>query len=158
MQVPNQIQISNNANPTEQSPLWLDNFISIYQSLAVDNLVNLSKLYHQHVTFEDPLHQINGFTELATYFDNLYQNVSQCSFDIQQVLCAGNQAAIYWTMTFVHSRLNNGKPITVEGHSLLMGDKDKVVYHRDYFDVGQMLYENVPVLSRLIRWLKGRIS
>ena len=61
-------------------------------------------------------------------------------------------------MTYVHQHLNSGEAITVQGHSLIMGDNDKVVYHRDYIDLGQMLYENVPVLGAIIRWLKRRIN
>ena len=139
-------------------PVWLDNFISIYQSLAVDNLSGLAQLYHENIIFEDPLHVITGFSALADYFDNLYQYVSNCTFVINQVIREGNQAGIYWTMTYTHKYLNGGKTISVEGHSLIMGDKDKVVYHRDYIDLGQMIYENVPVLGGIIRWLKRRIN
>jgi hypothetical protein len=145
-------------NQCEGTPLWLDNFVNIYQSLAVDNLTNLTKLYHEDVTFQDPLHEIKGFKALADYFDNLYQNVSECTFVINQVLNKGNQAAIYWTMTYSHRRLNGGKPIAVEGHSLIMGHKDKVVYHRDYLDLGQMLYENIPLVGGIIRSIKRRMS
>lgn len=154
---------SKNANINEHyslevNPIWLDNFIQIYQSLSVDNLSQLNQLYHENVSFQDPLHVIMGFDALAEYFDTLYQNLSQCTFVINQVLHKGNQAAVYWTMTYTHKRLNDGKAIMVEGHSLIMGDKDRVVYHRDYIDLGQMLYENIPVLGGVIRWLKGRIS
>lgn len=140
------------------NPVWLENFIYIYQSLAVDNLAGLAQLYHEDITFQDPLHVISGFTALADYFDNLYQHVASCTFIINQVIRDGNQAGIYWTMTYVHKHLNGGKAISVEGHSIIMGDKDKVVYHRDYIDLGQMLYENVPVLGGIIRWLKRRIN
>jgi hypothetical protein len=139
-------------------PMWLENFIFIYQSLSVDNLSGLTKLYHQDVTFQDPIHQISGFQQLKEYFENLYQNVNSCTFVINQVLHEGNQAAIYWTMIYTHHRLNAGEPIKVEGSSLIMGDNDKVVYHRDYIDLGQMLYEHIPVLGRVIRWLKVRAS
>ncbi|HCW90926.1 MAG TPA: transcriptional regulator, partial [Marinobacter sp.] len=32
----------------------------------------------------------------------------------------------------------------------------RIGYHRDYFDAGQLLYENVPVLGRMIRWIRGQ--
>ena len=60
-------------------------------------------------------------------------------------------------MTYSHKQLNSGKPITVEGHSFIMGDDSKVTYHRDYVDLGQMLYEHIPVLGRLIQWVKKRM-
>ena len=35
---------------------------------------------------------------------------------------------------------------------------DKVYRHRDYFDAGALLYEHVPLLGRVIRWLKRRMG
>jgi hypothetical protein len=150
-------------NPTltgsdEVKPLWLANFIEVYQDLSVDNLANLKAIYHQEVVFQDPLHQLNGFNALADYFAELYQNVFACRFVIKHIIQQGNQAAIYWTMTYQHPKLRGGRTIEVEGHSLIKGQDNKVIYHRDYLDVGQMLYEHIPVLGRVISWLKKRVS
>lgn len=144
--------------PNEYMPIWLENFIDIYQKLSTDNIGLLESLYHQDIMFQDPMHEISGFTDLYKYFTLLYQNVNYCKFEIKQVFHQGNQAAIYWTMTYGHKKLNHGKPIIVEGHSLIMGIESKVTYHRDYLDLGQMLYQHVPVLGRAIQWLKKRVS
>lgn len=138
--------------------VWLTNFIEIYQQLSRDNLSSLSNLYDQDIVFQDPLHKINGFNNVADYFAQLYENVSACHFVINRVILEGNQAAIYWTMTYQHKRLKSGLPIEVEGHSLIKGEDNKVIYHRDYLDLGQMLYEQVPLLGSIIRWLKKRVS
>lgn len=141
----------------ETMPIWLEKFINIYQLLSIDNLSLLETLYHQNIRFQDPIHEINGFNDLSKYFNQLYQNVLSCQFDITQIFHQDNQAAIYWTMIYSHKQLNNGNPITVEGHSLIIGDDGKVIYHRDYIDLGQMLYEHIPVLGRLITWTKKRM-
>jgi hypothetical protein len=31
---------------------------------------------------------------------------------------------------------------------------NKVIYHRDYLDLGSMLYEQLPFIGKLISWLK----
>ncbi len=36
--------------------------------------------------------------------------------------------------------------------------RDKVYRHRDYFDAGAMLYEHLPVLGRVVSWLKRRVG
>jgi hypothetical protein len=140
------------------TPFWLVNFTDAYQQLSVENLACLKSVYHPDVEFQDPLHELSGFASLAGYFDDLYENVSSCRFVINQVMYKDNNAAIYWTMTYQHKKLNGGKSIEVQGHSLLKGQGNKVIYHRDYLDVGQMLYEHIPVLGGIIRWLKKRIS
>ena len=61
-------------------------------------------------------------------------------------------------MHFQHGKLKNGQPILVEGHSRLKFVDNKVICHRDYFDVGSMLYENVPVVGDLVRLIKNRAA
>jgi ketosteroid isomerase-like protein len=142
----------------DEPPLWLTNFIDIYQNLSVDNVAALKLVYHPDIVFQDPLHLISGFDDFADYFDQLYQNVSACRFVINQVMHQGDSAAVYWTMTYQHKQLNGGKSIDVEGHSFLTGRGDKVICHRDYLDLGQMIYEHVPVFGGVVRWLKKRVK
>ncbi len=59
-------------------------------------------------------------------------------------------------MLLKHPRLNGGALVTVPGSTHLRF-RDKVVYHRDYFDAGAMLYEQLPLIGMVIRIIKGRI-
>jgi hypothetical protein len=138
------------------APNWLRGFVDIYQQLSTDNLNLLEQVYHQDVTFIDPMHEIQGFNELSEYFKALYTNLSACEFVIEQVIEQPFQAAIYWQMTYCHKKLNGGKPIQVQGHSHIKGHDGKVIYHRDYIDLGAMLYEHLPVLGKVTQWIKKR--
>jgi hypothetical protein len=140
------------------SPLWLNNFVRVYQVLSIDNLQLLSEIYHENVIFIDPILQVEGYENLYDYFESSYQNLTSCKFVIEQVIQQDSQAAIYWKMTFQHRKLNKGKHITVSGSSRIQGADDKVVYHRDYLDIGEMLYENLPVLGKFIRWIKSQAA
>ena len=150
--------MSNEVGLAPNQPVWLTNFVDQYQKLSVDNLELLSTIYHTDVVFQDPIHEIKGFDALNDYFKNLYQNLAACYFVVNKVLCEDDQAAVYWTMTYVHPKLANGKAVSVEGHSLLKGADNKVIYHRDYLDVGAMVYEHVPVIGKAVRWLKNRMA
>ena len=57
-----------------------------------------------------------------------------------------------------HKQLNGQKPIEVQGHSHLKMLDGQVVYHRDYLDIGSMLYEHIPVLGCAIKSIKKRAS
>jgi ketosteroid isomerase-like protein len=140
------------------SPDWLNNFISIYQQLSINNLELLSNIYHQDVTFVDPIHKVEGFDNLYDYFKRLYLNLASCDFVIEDVIEQGTYAAIYWKMTYTHKKLNQGKPVTVFGHSHLKARDDKVIYHRDYLDLGVMIYEQLPLIGRVIRWIKSQAA
>jgi limonene-1,2-epoxide hydrolase len=54
--------------------------------------------------------------------------------------------------------MNKGKPIAVDGITMLKIADDRVVYHRDYYDLGQMVYENIPLIGRLIKKIKRALS
>ena len=136
--------------------LWLNNFIDIYSELGTDNLADLERVYHPEVEFTDPMHSLRGFDRLLTYFEDLYQQIISCDFVIEHAIESGTEAAVYWTMTLRHKQLNAGQPIRLEGHSHLRASEDRVIYHRDYFDLGAMLYEHLPLLGRVIRAIKNR--
>ncbi|MCL9782365.1 nuclear transport factor 2 family protein [Vibrio sp. S4M6] len=140
------------------SSSWLQNFIRVYSELGTDNLGSLIEVYHPNVQFIDPMHQLNGRDALVSYFDQLYSKILSCHFVIEHVIESNNEAAVYWTMTFRHFQLNKKAPITIQGHSHLKASEEQVIYHRDYLDVGAMLYEHVPLLGKLIRSIKHRVS
>ncbi|MBA6233870.1 MULTISPECIES: nuclear transport factor 2 family protein [unclassified Colwellia] len=139
-------------------PLWLSNFVKIYQTLSTDNLELLETIYHNEVTFIDPIHELKGFDNLFQYFQDLYENLVSCDFVISNVIAQEDQAAIYWTMSYQHPKLNKGNVINVTGSSYIKGHEDKVIYHRDYLDLGSMLYEQLPVLGKLIKLIKNKAA
>lgn len=138
--------------------LWLNNFLNMYQELGTDNFDVLRTVYHSDVDFQDPLHHVSGIDALTHYFENIYTQVTSCNFHIEHAFEANNEASVYWTMQFSHKQLNSQKLIEVQGHSHLKALDGQVVYHRDYLDVGAMLYEHIPVLGYAIKSIKKRAS
>jgi hypothetical protein len=63
-------------------------------------------------------------------------------------------------MTLETSKLNGGKPFSVEGNSVIVfgGPEGKAIYHRDYFDMGEFVYERIPVLGALVRYIKEQMA
>jgi hypothetical protein len=143
---------------TAEKPDWLVRFIDTYQGLSINNLDSLDKVYHQDIFFQDPLHHVQGYQALQHYFSQLYTNLSACEFVVKHAICHDNEAAIYWTMRFCHRQLKGGEEIEVSGHSLLKECEQRVVFHRDYLDVGEMLYEHLPIVGSLIRYVKKQAA
>ncbi|MBA5762569.1 nuclear transport factor 2 family protein [Vibrio sp. 404] len=131
---------------------------SVYQQLNKSNLHLLNDLYHPNVVFEDAAHRLEGWGELKRYFDSLYSNVNSCHFNIQEQQQFGDSGFITWTMALEHPKLQKGATIYVNGMSHLKFSDGKVIYHRDYFDLGEMLYENLPLLGSIIRTIKQRLG
>jgi len=142
----------------KQYPEWLNQFISVYQKLSTNNLDLLDEIYAQEVTFIDPIHEIKGLSNLHEYFNGLYKNLSSCTFIINDVIVDEQQAAVYWEMNYQHAKLNKGEIVSVQGSSKLIAKDNKIVYHRDFLDLGAMLYEQLPLIGKLIHWIKVKAA
>ncbi|MFC7368490.1 MULTISPECIES: nuclear transport factor 2 family protein [Vreelandella] len=137
----------------------LENFCAFFNKLDNTCTEKLYEVYTDDIVFNDPLHHIEGRNALESYFASMYENVEHCQFTYHTRQQQANQAFVTWTMAFVHPRLANGQLISVEGCSALtFADDGRVSRHRDYFDAGAMLYEHLPLMGRVIRWLKRRVS
>ena len=65
---------------------------------------------------------------------------------------------VEWNMTVCHPKLNRAQPIIVPGATLFeINNNNKITYHRDYFDAGIMLYEQIPLLGKIIKWIKRKL-
>ncbi|GIU29625.1 nuclear transport factor 2 family protein [Shewanella sp. MBTL60-007] len=146
-----------NAKKIAQERILIDNFISIYQRLSKDNLHLLEQVYSHNIEFSDPLHRVLGLNALTHYFANLYANISSINFEIHQVIHQQGAATLIWTMTFRHAKLNAGAEITVDGVSVLALDS-KIYQHQDFFDLGSMLYEHIPLIGSLVKLVKSKAS
>lgn len=125
---------------------------------SLQELGELKSLYASDICFEDPAHAIQGRPELMRYFSKLFAGLSSCQFRFHRTVVSDTDLFLSWTMTFSHPRLNNGKQIRVEGASYLRTRNGLIYYHRDYFDLGSMLYENLPLLGRFITRVKSGLG
>ena len=135
----------------------VENFCLYYKEFNQDSIAGLDSIYDQNAVFEDPIGKVEGLNDLKRHFSKMMSNVSYCRFEITDVVANDGQAFITWTMSFAHPKLNGHKEITVTGVSEIKFD-ERITYHRDYFDVGSMFYEQVPILKIIIQALKKRLA
>lgn len=143
-----------------QNEIIIDNFKKLYNTLDRDtlNFQLLNDVYDDNIEFKDCFHNINGINSLFNYFDGLYENVSFIRFDFSDHWLSEDSGVLTWVMSYQHPKLNGGALIQVEGISQLNFKDGKIVRHRDYFDGGALLYEHIPILKRIIIFLKNRMS
>jgi hypothetical protein len=60
-------------------------------------------------------------------------------------------------MTYAHPRLQRGQELTLEGISQLRFADRRIIYQRDYYDLGAMLYEHLPLVGQVVRGIKRRL-
>lgn len=136
----------------------LERFEQFYASINEDTIKCLPEIYAGHVRFVDPVAQHNGLSELVEYFERLMANTQSCTCTIHSMLEQQDKVMLDWTMQFAHPRLNGGNLVNVDGVTVLKLEQDRIVYHRDYYDMGQMIYEQVPLLGAVIKGVKKRMA
>ena len=137
----------------------MQTFIDTYSSLNKNNLELLTNIYSGDVVFSDPAHEIHGLKNLRRYFESLYNDCDSVFFTFYHHQLVDNVGYIQWEMAFSHPKLGSGKTIKVPGVSRIhFNNQGLVDDHRDFFDLGAMLYEHLPLLGRIITAVKRRLG
>ncbi|HEY0290001.1 MAG TPA: nuclear transport factor 2 family protein [Pseudomonas sp.] len=138
---------------------FLCDFAQGFAALDRHNLHRLSELYSHDIAFADPIHKVQGLRDLHAYFTELYAKVHNLTFDFHAFdQVREGEGYLRWSMSYSHPRLSRGKTLQVQGCSHLRWRDNKVFQHRDFFDAGAMLYEHLPLIGAVIRWLKRRLA
>jgi limonene-1,2-epoxide hydrolase len=131
-----------------------------FTRLNYENLHVVDEFYDENLEFHDPIGSLKGRENMRSYYKKMYEGLKSIKFDYHEAISNDKTVVLVWKMTYAVDKLNSGAPIVVEGNSVIKfgGQEDKVVYHRDYFDVGAMVYEFIPVLGWGVRKVKARLA
>lgn len=134
----------------------LRDFKTFYNQSRPD-LDQLARLYTEDVEFRDPVHTLHGRLALRRYLSGLYGKCRSVAFHYTDENVTDNGASIAWNMTLSHPKLARGREIEVRGITMIRFS-DRIYYQEDFYDLGSMLYQHVPVLGRIIRHIRGRLA
>jgi steroid delta-isomerase len=133
----------------------LDRIILFFESVTPENVGTLAELYSSNAYFKDPFNEVTGHAAIMAIFEHMFRQVDEPRFVITHSILQDENAFIMWDFSF---RMKGGSTRqSIHGSShLRFGQNQKVEYHRDYWDVAEELYEKIPVLGSLMRFLKRR--
>jgi hypothetical protein len=134
----------------------IERFKTYFRVLHEADLSRLREIYREQIVFRDPVHEMRSLVQLEDYFTSLCSDLSECRFEYLDEMISERSAYLKWVMHFKHPKLGN-RLISVRGVSHLKFG-EKIEYHEDFYDMGAMLYEQLPVLGNVTRWLKLRLA
>lgn len=135
-----------------------EQFKCLYRSFTSQSLLQLPALYRDDIVFVDPVHRIDGLPALQRYFSGLAENLVHCEFVYDAQTVTEDSACICWHMHFQHRSLARSEPLSLRGITRICFDDSKIYHHEDFYDLGAMVYEHVPVLGGVTRFLKRRLT
>lgn len=136
----------------------LNQLVAFYETLDSSSLAQLAEIYHEDSRLVDPVGEHHGRVVIERYFAELLKNLRYCRFVVTLVREFEHDAILLWRMEYAHPALQRGADQTLEGSSYLRFRADKIEFQRDYYDMGAMLYEKLPLLGTLLSRIKKRLQ
>ena len=132
----------------------LDDLIACYQHLSPANLAALPSFYHDDARFIDPFNDVHGCAAIEAIFAHMFQTLDAPRFVVDAHYQGGDGVMLRWRFQFSW----RGKLAEIPGSSLLQcGEDGRVILHQDYWD-SAALYQQLPWLGGLFRFLKNRLA
>ncbi len=136
----------------------LERLKAFYRNMSPASLSQLPDIYHSQTVLIDPVGRHEGLSALTQYFEQLLAQTKYCRFGIQHTLTQNEESVLFWQMIYAHPRLKKGQELRLEGTSHLRFSESRVIYQRDFYDMGAMLYEHIPLLGSAVKAVKSRLA
>jgi hypothetical protein len=137
----------------------VDRIVTFFESLTPQSLERLHEVYDEQARFKDPFNEVQGLVPIAQVFRHMYRTLQDPRFVVTCRVCQDQHCMLTWDFLFGITALQARGTFTIRGAThLVLGADGRIVLHRDYWDAAEELYEKLPVLSVLMRWLKRRVN
>ena len=132
---------------------------TFFETLSPQSVSQLHTLYDAQAKFKDPFNEVQGLPEIERIFRHMYVALDQPHFVVTGQVVDGAQAFLTWEFRFRFKRFDTTTEQVIRGGShLVLAADGRISDHRDYWDAAEELYEKLPVVGRLMRWLKRRAN
>lgn len=136
----------------------LASFKDFFADFSATKFTALEDIYAEDVHFIDPITDVHGIDALKAHFIFTGQGLLQCQFNFVSEMLIGDKATFEWVMTYAHPKLASGKLLYLSGCSVIaFNDQQRIHYHRDYYDMGEMVYEHIFLLGSGVQLIKKRL-
>jgi ketosteroid isomerase-like protein len=140
----------------------LQSVVDFFEHLQPSDVHRIASLYTADAKFKDPFNEVQGVPAIERIFVHMFEALDAPRFVITQQVQQGAQCLVTWEFLFALPSMNQGATQTIRGatHFVLREEVGawRVAVHRDYWDAAEELYEKLPVVGGLMRWLKKRVN
>jgi len=132
----------------------LARLVRFFETISPETLDQLPAIYAADARFKDPFNEVQGLAAITGIFAHMFGQVDAPRFVVTNRVLQGSQAFLTWDFLFRMKRFSSEEQC-IRGATHIRFDVDgTVVLHRDYWDAAEELYEKLPVVGALMRFLK----
>ena len=140
---------------TEDSRAAVTRLTAWFESLTPQSLGQLGRFYTADARFKDPFNEVRGVPSITLIFKHMFVALHGPRFVVTHQIVDGQQAFLVWEFRFRFKRFDTvTDQVSRGGSHLTLAADGRVSDHRDYWDAAEELYEKLPGLGALMRWLK----
>jgi limonene-1,2-epoxide hydrolase len=143
--------------PGRQDPR-VQRICSAFESISPASVLQMDRLYTADARFKDPFNEVQGVAAIQAIFAHMFVNLDQPRFVVREAVVQGELCFLTWDFLFRMKRFNRAEQCIRGASQLWLAEDGRIAVHRDYWDVAEELYEKLPVLGGLMRWLKKRAA
>ena len=137
----------------------VERLVHFFETLSPDKVARMDMFYAADSWFKDPFNEVQGLEKIQTIFSHMYVALDRPSFVVTERVVQGSQCFLTWDFEFYFKNRKPQTLQTIRGTShLKFNQSGRVIYHRDYWDAAEELYEKLRLLGGLMRWLKRKVS
>jgi len=133
-----------------------DDIVRAFEELTPQTLPRLAEIYTPDARFKDPFNEVQGTAAIQHIFEHMFESLDGPRFVVRDVVAQGRQCFLTWDFVFRMKRFSTDEQVIRGGSHLRLAEDGRIAEHRDYWDAAEELYEKLPVVGALMRWLKRR--
>ncbi len=132
--------------------------VELFERLTPADVARLGDIYTPDAQFKDPFNEVEGVAQVQRIFAHMFEALADPRFVVRDILVERDQCFLSWDFLFRFRRFNSDLQ-TVHGSShLRLAPDGRIAAHRDYWDAAEELYEKLPFVGALMRWLRKRAN
>jgi steroid delta-isomerase len=135
--------------------LALNDYVTLFENMNIDDLVNLDRFFTSNAHFKDPFNEARGLDKIHHIFQHMFTTLDNPSFRVDEALLTGDVAYIKWQF---HAQMKNNSMMLVGISRVVFNEQGLVSEHIDYWDASEQFYMKLPIIGALLRFIKSQVS
>ncbi|MEH3828142.1 nuclear transport factor 2 family protein [Enterobacter roggenkampii] len=132
----------------------ISQFIDYYSEIDMRSPHILNEIYHPDVVLIDPFGVYFGLNEFKKALSPLVLNINVHYLLIDEPLRNDHSFAMTWTLYWSHPALTFNETKELNGCTYAKIYNEKIISQENYYDLGEFLYEKIPLLKCAIKKIK----
>jgi steroid Delta-isomerase len=147
------------------SPSHLQRLSDFYTQITVESVPMLRELYAHDAYFKDPFNEVQGIDNIVKIFSHMFIQIAHPRFEV--LSCIGSardekdeadEAFLVWLFYWKKDAQGNDAPPIRGSSHVKFNSLGRVTFHRDYWDAAEELYETIPLLGSMLRFVKKKLK